>query len=147
MVSALVGAFVSAVLLVPPDSAQQMPTPAKTAQPPAAITMTGCISAKPGTSGQYTFSGADGVREYRLTGTGINKFAGLRVELLGDSPAKSLTVRGGLLPTPSGGARGVAQDPAQESISRQPGASGTGPRGEFPEFRVSRLRAVEGACE
>jgi hypothetical protein len=147
MFSGLVGAFVSAALVVHADSAQQTPTPAGTAQPPAAITMTGCISAKPGTSGQYTFSGADDVREYRLTGKGIDKFAGLRVELVGDSPAKSLTVRGGLWPTPSGGARGVAQSPAQESVSRQPGAGGKGARGEYPELRVSRLRAVEGACK
>ena len=94
----------------------------------------------------YTFAETDGLREYRLKGKGISKFAGQRVELVGGTSGNGLSVRTGLWPAPSGGARGVARDPAQESVSRQPGGGGaTG--GEFQEFRVARVRAIEGACE
>ena len=94
----------------------------------------------------YTFAETDGLREYRLKGKGINKFAGQRVELVGGTSGNSLSIRTGLWPAPSGGARGVARSPAQESIARQPGGGGA-TTGQFEEFRVTRVRAIEGACE
>jgi hypothetical protein len=148
MSKALIAAFASAILVAPVVHAQDVKSaPA----PPAAlapVTLTGCVSAKPETSGQYIFAEADGIREYRLNGKGIRKFAGRRVELVGGTSGggNGLSVRGGLWPAPSGGARGVALDPAQEAIAHQPGGNGA-PRGEYPEFRVTRLRPVEGVCE
>jgi len=104
---------------------------------------------KPPPSGQYTFAETDGIREYRLTGKGLRKFAGQRVELVGGgSPDKGgLAVKGGLWPPPSGGARGVAQDPSQAAIAIQQAGGGAGTLGVVPEFKVSKVRIVPGACE
>jgi hypothetical protein len=146
MSSYLIAAFVSAGLLAPVVLAQQAQAPAPPSKTPTTLTLAGCVSAKPEASGQYTFAETDGLREYRLKGKGLNKFAGKRVELVGGTSGNGLSIRTGLWPAPSGGARGVARDPAQESVARQPGGGGaTG--GEFQEFRVSRVRAIEGTCE
>ena len=146
MTSAVIAAFVSSGLLAPVGFAQQAQAPAPSSKTPPTITLAGCVSAKPEASGQYTFAETDGLREYRLKGKGISKFAGQRVELVGGESGNGLSIRTGLWPAPSGGARGVARDPAQESVSRQRGGGGaTG--GEFQEFRVARVRAIEGACE
>lgn len=145
MPRALIGAFVSAGLLAPALFAQaQAPVPSS--KTPTTITLAGCVSATPEAAGQYTFAETDGVREYRLNGKGISKFAGKRVELVGGTSGKGLSIRAGLWPTPSGGARGVAADPVREANARQPvggGAAG----GETPEFRVARVRAIQGTCE
>jgi hypothetical protein len=109
--------------------------------------MTGCVSAKPAESGQYTFAEAEGIRQYRLNGKGMKKYAGQRVELVGGSPGGGLSVKGGLWPPPSGGARGVAQDPSQAAIAIQQAAGGAGGAGVVPEFRVSKVRLVPGVCE
>ena len=147
MSTALIAAFASAGLLAPVAFAQQAQAPAQPSKTPTTLTLAGCVSAKPEASGQYTFAETDGLRAYRLKGKGISKFAGQRVELVGGtSSGNSLSIRTGLWPAPSGGARGVARDPAQESVARQRGGGGaTG--GEFEEFRVTRVRAIEGACE
>lgn len=146
MSSALIAAFVSAGFLAPVVVAQQAPAPASSSKTPTTLTLAGCVSAKPEASGQYTFAETDGLREYRLKGKGISKFAGKRVELVGGTSGNGLSVRTGLWPAPSGGARGVARDPAQESIARQPGGGGA-TTGQFQEFRVTRVRALEGTCE
>ena len=109
--------------------------------------MTGCVSAKPATSGQYTFAEAEGLREYRLDGKEVRKFAGQRVEVIGGAPDKGLSVRGGLWPAPSGGARGVAVDPAQEAVARNRPGTKDGTVREVPEFRVSRIRLASGVCK
>ena len=147
MSNTLAATLLSALLLMPVVQARQDQAPAAPPKSPGPVTMTGCISPKPGTAGQYTFADADGGREYRLSGKGLQKFAGARVELVGGSSGSGLTVRGGLWPAPSGGARGVALDPAQEAIARQQpgGSAAAGP--QFPEFRVSKVRRVEGVCE
>ena len=124
-------------------AATPAPAPGKATQ----MTLTGCVSGKPGTSGQYTFQDADGIRQYRLNGKGVNKFAGQRVELVAGAGGKGLSIRGGLWPSPNVAARGGDIDPAQEAIGRQPGGGGAPALTAVPELRVSRLRAVEGACE
>jgi hypothetical protein len=146
MSKAVIAAFVSAGLLAPVVFAQQAqaPAPAPSLKTPTTITLAGCVSAKPEAAGQYTFAETDGLRAYRLNGKGISKFAGKRVELVGGTTGKGLSIRTGLWPTPSGGARGVAADPVQEANARQrSGSIGA----EFQEFRVSRVRAIEGVCE
>ena len=145
MSSALITAFASVLLVASVAHGQERKTPPPSSKS-TSLTMTGCISATPEQSGQYVFSEADQVREYRLTGKEIRKFAGHRVELVGSTPGSGLSIRTGLWPTPSGGARGVAQDPAQAAIARQPGGGGS-PVRQFPELRVSRIRTVDGVCE
>jgi len=144
MSSALTAVFVLVGLMVPVVFAQQAEAPAPPSKTPT-TTLAGCVSAKPAASGQYTFAETDSLREYRLKGKGISKFAGQRVELVGGTAGSGLSIRTGLWPAPSGGARGVAQDPTQASVSRQRGGGATG--SEFEEFRVSRVRAIEGTCE
>ena len=111
------------------------------------ITMTGCVSAKPDAKGRYTFDNADGVSRYQLTGRKLASFAGQRVELVGARPdGGGVAIRGGLV-GPQAGARGVALDPSQESVRRQPGGGGAGIGPSYPEFKVSRVKGVAGTCE
>lgn len=111
------------------------------------VTMTGCVSAKPDANGRYTFDNADGLSRYLLTGRKLKGFAGQRVELVGARPdGGGLAVRGGLV-GPQAGARGVALDPSQESVRRQPGGGGAGIGPSYPEFKVSRVKGVAGTCE
>jgi hypothetical protein len=147
MPTTLIAALVATAFLGATLRAQQADAPKPPPAPP--VTMTGCVSAKPAPSGQYTFAETDGIREYRLTGKGLRKFAGQRVELVGGgSPDKGgLAVKGGLWPPPSGGARGVAQDPSQAAIAIQQAGGGAGTLGVVPEFKVSKVRIVPGACE
>ena len=133
-------------LLLPVVHAQQTETPAPSVKAPAPLTMTGCISATPEASGQYTFAGTDG-RAHQIDGKSVRKFAGRRVELLLGPPGKGLTIRPGLWPPPSGGARGVALDPSQEAILRQPGGGGAGVGAADAVVVVSRVRSVPGACQ
>jgi hypothetical protein len=138
----VMAALVASSIAVPGLSAQQATAPAPSA--PSATTMTGCVSPKP-TAGQYVFADANGVGQYRLTGKQMRKYAGQRVEIAGGSP-KGLSIKGGLWPAPSGGARGVAQDPSDAAIAIHQGNAG-GAAGAIPEFRVSSVKAVPGACE
>jgi hypothetical protein len=143
MSSIWMAVLVAAAIVSPDQALQQAPPPA----PPATnspTTITGCVSEKPSPTGQYTFAEVDGLRQYRLSGRAVRKFAGQRVEIVGGS-GKGLSIKGGLWPAPSGGARGVAQDPSQASIAIH-GNAGAGSPGEIPEFRVSRVKAVPGGC-
>jgi hypothetical protein len=108
--------------------------------------MTGCVSATPDKSGQYTLTEADSPLRYRLTGKRMRKYAGKRVEIVGPPSGSGLTIKGGLWPPPTGGARGVAQDPAAQAVAIQQAQTGTATPGEIPELRVSKVRAVPGAC-
>lgn len=110
------------------------------------VTMTGCVSAKPDAKGRYTFENADGISRYQLTGRKLASFAGQRVELVGASrDGGGLAIRGGLV-GPQAGARGVALDPSQESVRRQPGGGAAGIGPSYPEFKVSKVKTVTGAC-
>ena len=83
---------------------------------------------------------------YRLTGKDIKKFAGKKVEVV-QSTSKNFGIKGGLYPSPNVAAQAGALDPVQSAIATQPGsgaATGTGP--DLPEFRVGRVRAVQGEC-
>jgi hypothetical protein len=121
--------------------------PAQKSSAPPPVTVTGCVSAKPDATGRYTFDAADGVSTYRLSGRRLARFAGQRVELVGGAPGGGgLAIRGGLV-GPLAGARGAALDPSQESVRRQPGGGGAGVGPTYPEFKVSRVRTVEGTCE
>ena len=139
--------IVAAVLSVAALGAAQDQKSGASSKSPEPITLTGCVSAKPGASGQYVLSEAGGVSRYQLNGRRLKRFARLRVEVVGGtSGGGAVAIRGGLV-GPLAGARGVAIDPAQESIKRQPGGGGSGVGPAYPEFRVSRVKAVGGACE
>ena len=152
MSNTLVVTVAIAVLIAPPVAEAQTQKPAPPPPPSTSstspITLTGCVSATPDASGRYTFAGADGVTQYRLKGSKLAKFAGQWVELAGGTTSGGpVAMRGGLV-GPQAGARGVALDPSQESVKRQPGGGGAGIGPEFPEFRVARVKSVSGGtCE
>ena len=112
------------------------------------IRLIGCISRDRVTPGQFTFLDSDGGGKYRLTGKRVKDFVGHPVEIVGGPPGKRITFRTGLLPSPNVAAQAGAIDPAQAAVARFPGgaadASGATP---LPEFRVVRVRGVEGACQ
>jgi hypothetical protein len=127
-------------------AAQPQNTSSRNSQNKAPIALTGCVSGTPGATGSFTFQEADGAK-YRLSGKGLRKFAGQKVELVGGSP-KGFTIRGGLLPSPNIAAQAGALDPAQVAIASQPGGTATSGTGaDLPEFRVARVRALDGACQ
>ena len=123
---------------------------AQTTEPkPAAknspIALTGCVSPSPGATGAFTFQENDGAK-YRLSGRGLRKYAGQKVEVVGGG-AKGFTIRGGLLPSPNIAAQAGALDAAQVAIASQPGGTATAGTGaDLPEFRVARVRALDGSC-
>jgi hypothetical protein len=119
---------------------------AKPKTPVEPLKLIGCMSTKPGTNGDYTFTTEAGVK-YRLTGKDSRKYGGKKVEIT-QNDAKGLRVRGGLYPSPNIAAQAGGLDPLQAAIAAQPGggaAAGTGT--DLPEFRAARVRAIEGACQ
>lgn len=121
-------------------------TSAPSSPPRSPVELVGCVSPDPGASGSFLFDDGSGGR-YRLTGKSVRRYAGRVVRLVGGPQGRRFSIRGGLWPSPNVAAQAGAIDPAQASIARQPGggASGTGGIG-LPEFRVTSVRGVEGAC-
>ena len=110
--------------------------------------LNGCISRDAIRPGQFNFRDNDSGDRYRLTGKGLRKFVGHRVEIVGGPPGKGVTFRTGLWPSPNVAAQAGALDPAKAAVANLPGgaadAVGVNP---LPEFKVIRLRGVEGACQ
>jgi hypothetical protein len=108
-------------------------------------TLNGCITREGSTPSHLTFSEAVSGDKYHLTGRGLGKYAGRKVEIVGGAPR--FTIRGGLWPSPNVAAQAGALDPAQMAIASRPGGSkdGTGTL-QLPEFHVVRVRPLEGAC-
>jgi hypothetical protein len=118
----------------------------KTTTPVEPLKLTGCVSSKAGATGDYTFT-ADAGTKYRLTGKDSRKYRGKKVEVT-EATIKGVTIRGGLYPSPNVAGQAGAIDPAQAAIAAQPGGGARGVDGsELPEFRASRVRVVEGACQ
>jgi hypothetical protein len=123
-----------------------------TAKAPAAeskeIRLNGCISRDAARPGQFNFLDNDSGDKYRLTGKGLRKFAGHRVEIVGGPPGKGVTFRTGLWPSPNVAAQAGALDPATAAVAKLPGgaadAAGVNP---LPEFHVVKLRGVDGGCQ
>ncbi len=124
---------------------QQAPATPKSTTP-TTIALVGCVSGKPQASGEFTFVDSKSGSEYRLSGKGVRKFAGQRVELIGGAPRKGLSIRGGLWPSPNVAAQGGAIDPAQASVAAQPGGGSIGTGTPMQEFNVKQVRAVQGSC-
>jgi hypothetical protein len=135
-----------AAIISLPAAAQQQGTASRPSDKNSPIALTGCVSPAPGATGAFTFQETDGAK-YRLSGKGMRKFAGQKVEIVGGSP-KGFTIRGGLLPSPNIAAQAGALDPAQVAIASQPGGTATAGTGvDLPEFRVARVRGLDGACQ
>jgi len=141
---------VSAVLLVGSLTAStawaQTPT---SDDKDASRTLTGCVTASGAPQAPWMFADGETGIEYRLTGKSVKKYSGKRVEIVGGPRTSKLVIRGGLFPSPNIAAQAGAIDPVRAAIAAQPGGSesGTGRVDLLPEFRVARVRVVEGACE
>jgi hypothetical protein len=132
--------------LISTSSQASTPQGAKPTTAVEPLKLTGCMSAKPGSTGDYTFT-SEGGTQYRLTGKDTRKFGGKKVEIT-QANTKAVSIRGGLYPSPNVAGQAGALDPVRAGIATQPGggaANGTG--SDLPEFRASRVRAVEGACQ
>ena len=112
------------------------------------IRLNGCISRDAIRPGQFNFLDNDSGDKYRLTGKGLRKFVGHRVEIVGGPPGKGVTFRTGLWPSPNVAAQAGALDPAKAAVANLPGGAADAPGvNPLPEFRVVKLRGVEGACQ
>jgi hypothetical protein len=112
------------------------------------VRLNGCISKDAVRPGQFNFLDNSSGFKYRLTGKGLRKFVGHRVEIVGGPPGKGVTFRTGLWPSPNVAAQAGALDPAKAAVANLPGgaadAAGVDP---LPEFHVVRLRGVDGGCQ
>jgi hypothetical protein len=136
------------VLSAAPAGAQA-PQDSKPPDPKQPTTMNGCVDTVKRPQDPVTFSETETGFKYRITGKGLKKYAGQRVEVVGTSPIpKRFAVRGGLYPSPNVAAQAGALDPAKAAIAQQPGGpeSGTGAAASLPEFRVTRVRVL-GSCQ
>jgi hypothetical protein len=126
--------------------------PGSSSKPPAdeskEIRLNGCISRDATRPGQFNFRDNESGDRYRLTGKGLRKFVGHRVEIVGGPPGKGITFRTGLWPSPNVAAQAGALDPAKAAVANLPGGAADAPGvSPLPELKVIRLRGVEGACQ
>jgi hypothetical protein len=160
MTGYLTGGLLAALLVAQAaaaDAAQTAKTPEPARQSaereggkdaPKQIRLNGCISRDGIRPGQFNFQDNDSGDKYRLTGKNLKKFVGQRVEIVGGPPGKGLTFKTGLWPSPNVAAQAGAIDPAQAAVARMPGGAADAPGASpLPEFKVIRLRGVEGACQ
>jgi hypothetical protein len=117
--------------------------------PAEPIKLTGCLSTKPTTTGDYTFTNEADGNQYRLTGKDSRKHAGRKIEVVEAMPdTKKLQVRGGLYPSPNVAGQAGDLDPVQAAIATQRGGNGPiGPNATLPEIRASRVRVLDGTCQ
>jgi len=125
-------------------AAGQEKQPAKPSET-APATLTGCVSAKPDTTGAYTLTQGTGGR-FRLIGKSMRDFAGKQVEIVSGN-GKGLSIRGGLTPSTNVAAQAGHIDSAQAAIANQPGANTGKSDADLPELRVNRVREVSGTCK
>lgn len=139
--------ILAAIVTTAPSAAQR---DGDASDPNRPVTMSGCVGRAPAPQQSITFAQDETGFLYRLSGRGLNKFAGQRVEVVGATPrARRFAVRGGLYPSPNVAAQAGAMDPAKAAIARMPGGpeSGTGGAELLPEFKVTRIRVVDGSCQ
>ena len=147
MFSSLFSTFVATMFAMQAASTPA-PSPAMPKDTKSTLTLNGCVSRDSAAPGAFTFAETSTGAKYRLGGVGVRKYAGQRVEIIGAPVGRRLTIRGGLLPSPNAAGQAGALDPAQVAIASLPGGtnSGTGTV-ELPEFRVTRVRSLGGACQ
>jgi hypothetical protein len=142
----------AALLVAFHTAAGAAPQAPGSSKPPAndnkEIRLNGCISRDAIRPGQFNFLDNESGFKYRLTGKGLRKFVGQRVEIVGGPPGKGVTFRTGLWPSPNTAAQAGALDPAKAAVANLPGGASDAVGGTpLPEFKVVRLRGVEGACQ
>jgi hypothetical protein len=97
---------------------------------------------------QFNFLDSDSGGKYRLTGKGLKKFVGHRVEIVDGPPGKGITFKTGLLPSPNIAAQAGAIDTATAAVANLPGgAADANIVNTLPELRVIQMRGSEGACQ
>ena len=115
------------------------------AAPPRSVLLSGCVS-RPAPARPFTLVDGSGAR-YRLSGRTVRKFAGQRVEIFGGFPDRGLRIRGGLLPSPNVAGQTGAMDPTRAAQAGVSGSMTVGSDDQLPEFRVTRVLALDGSCE
>ena len=114
--------------------------------PPKTLTLSGCVE-KAAAGNQYTLLDAENGK-YAVTGNGIEKFAGRRVQVAGTPGSDRLIVKGGLYPTPNVAAQAGAIDPAKAAIAAMPGGPSTGVGDvSLPTLKIKSIRTLDGGCK
>ncbi|MEQ1574177.1 MAG: hypothetical protein ABL993_08015 [Vicinamibacterales bacterium] len=112
------------------------------------VTLSGCVTRSRTPQAPLTFAETASGDKYKLSGRGLGKYVGKRVEIVGGAPGRRLTIRGGLLPSPNVAAQAGAMDTAQVAIANMAGAMAGKEGGvELPEFHVTRVKLLDGACQ
>jgi hypothetical protein len=146
MFISLLGTFVAAMLAMQ-AAAPPAPSPAAPTDPKTNVMLKGCVSRDITAPGSFTFAETGTGVKYRL-GALVRKYVGQRVEIVGAPVRRRSAISGGLLPSPNAAAQAGAMDPAQAAIASQPGGSSSGTGSfEMPEFRVTHVRSLGGACQ
>ncbi len=146
--SAFVLATLAAALLALPAQTPPAPPPAEAKGSDRLMTLSGCVSRSRAPQDPFRLSETSTGTQYLLRGKRLGKYVGRRVEVVGATPGRGLTIRGGLLPSPNVAAQAGAMDPAKAAIANMTGAtSGTEGGRVLPEFRVTRVRTLDGACQ
>lgn len=145
MTSLLANAFLTLLLALPMQEAQQAPGTSKQSLD-TSMSLVGCVSATPNRSGQFTFVEAETGNTYRLTGKSVRKFAGRGAEIVIGSGSNALRVRGGLSPSPNVAAQASALDPAQAAVASREGGTTNNTGTATLEVRVQRVRAAPKPC-
>lgn len=152
MRAASVGGALAAILVmttvVPAVAAQAARGKADGKNSP--VTLSGCVGRSGAPQDPLTFADASTGEQYRLTGRGLKQYAGRRVEIVGGTPvARRFSIRGGLYPSPNVAAQAGAIDPGKAAIARMPGGSesAAGVVDLLPEFKVTRVRVLDGSCQ
>jgi hypothetical protein len=112
---------------------------------PGPVVLTGCVAKGNGPREFTVTDEANGT--YRVTGSGIDRYVGRRVEIAGKPDTSRLKIVGGLYPTPNVAAQAGSMDPVRAVIAAMPGgpAGGTG-EVALPTFKVKSVRTLDGGC-
>ena len=107
--------------------------------------LTGCV-ARGNAPREYTVTDEEN-GTYRVTGSGIDRYVGRRVEIAGRTDTSRLRVVGGLYPTPNVAAQAGSMDPVRAFMAAMPGGP-AGATGEvaLPTFKVKSVRTLGGGC-
>jgi hypothetical protein len=146
MTRALCTALLAVTVSVAPTGQQKQSDTPKKDTAPKVVTLSGCVE-KGAAPNQYTI--VDDVNgRYQVTGSGIDKYVGKRVQVAGTPGSARFKVKGGLWPTPNVAAQAGAIDPATAAVAAQPGggAAGTGDV-DLPTLRVRSVRTLDGGCK
>ena len=126
-------------------AAPALARPSESKKPPQSniITLNGCVLNDRTQHNVYTLTEENDPTVYRLTGSGVSKYVGQRVEVSGVMSKRPVIV-GGLYPTPNVAAQAGAIDPGKAAVEQM--IAGSNPAGRALDFRVKSVRPVPGAC-